>query len=111
MADKILWPFGLADHLKPAFAATLAVTIENRKTILEPAILTGDMTLDITIDPELEDAELLVVIKATANADDVTFGNGIDAPVLVGVAGKTKVQKFQLVGGKFIPEGAPYQID
>lgn len=108
---NVNYPFGAADHLQPPFAATLNVEVRNAKTILEPAILTGAMTLNITPSAELpKGAELICKIKATAT-ETVTFGTGIDAPALVGVAGKTKVQAFVFDGTNFIAIGAFVQID
>jgi hypothetical protein len=111
--DKIKYPFGAAD--KPsalAYAATQAITITNQMTILVFAILTGDTTLDLTIDSQVEKgARLLLEVPATNNADDLTLGTGIDAPAIVGVAGKTKTQEFVYDGTKFVPAGAVVQID
>lgn len=110
--DKVLWPVGAVSHEKPAYAATIAVEVFNRNTIIEPAILTGDATLNLDIDPETPKGALMTVkAKATNAGDDLTFGTGIDAPVLVGAAGKTKVQSFIYDGTAFIANSAPVQID
>jgi hypothetical protein len=110
--EKINWPFGAADKQAIAYAANPVVTITNMFTILTFAILTGDLELDLIIDDEVKPgAMLLIRVPATANADDVTFGDGIDAPNLVGVATKTKTQLFVYDGVAFIPAGGPVQID
>lgn len=110
--DKIKYPFGAAETQTLAYAATQEVTIWNQLTILVFAILTGDTTLNLTIDSQVtKGAEILVIVPATNNADDLTLGTGIDAPVIVGVATKTKTQKFTYDGTKFVANGAIVQID
>jgi hypothetical protein len=110
--QEVQFPFGNADVQSLAYAATQAVTVKNQMTILSFAILTGDTTLNITVGQGVRNgARLLLIVPATANADDLTLGNNIDAPVIVGVAGKTKTQEFVLYNGKFYPAGAIVQID
>lgn len=113
MTEKeIKFPFGDADVQVLAYAANQIVTIKNNMTILDFAILTGDTELDLVIESGVGDgARILIKVPATANADDLAFGDGIDAPVLVGVAGKTKTQGFTLYNGVFYPDGAFCQID
>ena len=112
MAEKINWPQGEADLQELAYAAVQAVTITNMLTYLVLAILTGDTTLNLTIDAQVRVGALLMIeVPATANADDLTLGTGIDAPAIVGVAGKTKTQLFMYNGTKFVPAGAIVQID
>ena len=109
---NVQWPAGVADLQEPAYSATLAVTVTSRKTILKPAILTGDMTINVTVDEEVPvGAELVHIQAATASADDVTYGTAIDGPVLVGVAGKTKVTNFVYDGVSFKQTGGFVQID
>lgn len=110
--EKINWPQGEADKQDLAYLATQEVTIRNMMTILNFAILTGDTTLNLTIDSQVrKGARLLLKVPATASADDLTLGTGIDAPVIVGVAGKTKTQEFVYDGTRFVPAGAVVQID
>lgn len=109
--DKVLWPFGKADVLTPDYAATIAVTIENRLTVINLS-LTNPATLNLTIDSEIEDGALLQLnVLAQDNADDLTLGTAIDGPNIVGVTTKTKSQGFILSGGVFRPNGAAVQID
>jgi len=110
--DKVLWPFGKADVLAPAYAAAIAVTIENRMTIIN-LTLTNPATLNLTIDGEIEDGALLQLnVTAQDVADDLSLGTAIDGPNIVcAVAGKTKSQSFKLSNGVFRPDGASVQID
>lgn len=109
--EKINWPFGAADHQKPAYAAVLALTIKNQRTIIEPAILTGNLTLDLTIDSQVQKGAIIDLIIKTTATEAVTLGAGIDGPNIVGVAGKTKTQSFFYDGVSFKPVGASVQID
>lgn len=109
---NVQWPAGAADLQEPDYGATLAVTVTQRLTILKPAILTGDMTINLTIDDEVPIGSMLLHIQAaTANSDDVTYGTGIDGPNLVGVAGKTKTSLFIYDGVSFKQAGAMVQLD
>lgn len=106
------WPFGDADVQTPDYAATLAVTVTEQLTILKPTILTGDMTLNVTIDDEVKEGAMLMLVQpATTDGMDVTFGTGIDGPNLVGVTGKTKTSFFMYDGVSFKQIGAMVQLD
>jgi hypothetical protein len=113
MTEAIIsYPHGAADLQTPAYAATQALTISNECTILSFAILTGDTTLNLTINSTIrKGATLLIVAPATTNGDDITLGTGIDGPNIVGVTGKTKTQGFIYDGTSFKPMGASVQID
>lgn len=109
--QKVQYPFGAISQRTVAYATTIAETIDN-ETILNFATLTGDATLNITADAQLPiGTKLHLRVPATANGDDLTLGTAIDAPAIVGVAGKTKVQSFYWNGTTFLPMGAVVQID
>lgn len=116
MPDKIMWPAGKPDVKSPAYAATVAVTIENRKTELNLA-LTGACTLDLTIDAEISRATaqggtLQLVVSADGTNRVLTYGAGIDAPALTVLANKTFTQGFELASdGVFKPVGPAVQIN
>jgi len=107
----VSWPFGGADLKQPAYSATLAVTITEHFTILDPAILTGAMTINLTIDSKVAVGSLLFC-EITATATEVTtFGTGFTAPTVTGVAGKTKCIMFVYDGTTFKPTAVAFQID
>ncbi|MGL6123946.1 MAG: hypothetical protein ACRC1W_13245 [Shewanella sp.] len=115
MPDKIMWPAGVADVKTPAFAATIPVLIENRKTLIKLA-LTGNATLDLTIDAEVARAgvgtEVQLEVSSDATARTLTLGTGIDGPNIVGVISKTFSQGFELSNdGLFKPVGAAVQVN
>jgi hypothetical protein len=110
--EKIMWPWGEADVQAPAYAAVIAVTIANMLTILNFAQLTGDATLNLTVDAFVrKGAILLVVVPASTSGFDLTLGTAIDGPDIVGVTAKTKTQSFIYDGTRFVPSGAAVQID
>lgn len=108
---EVSYPFGPADLQQPAYAATLAVTIENQFTILDPAILTGNMTINLTLDQGVRKGAVLLCEITTTATEVTTFGTGFTSPTLTGVAGKTKVMQFIYDGTTFKPTAAGYQID
>jgi hypothetical protein len=110
MAD-IAFPFGNADLQQPAYAATLAVTITDLFTILDPAILTGNMTINLTLDQGIRAGAIIFAEITTTATEVVTFGTGFTSPTLTGVAGKTKCMMFVYDGTSFKPMAAGYQID
>lgn len=109
---KIQYPWGPADLVTVPYAATQNLAIENSLTILNFATLTGATTLNISsVEEGIQiGARLIVKVPATAT-ETLTFGTGITAPALVGVAGKTKTQSFYFDGSAFIAESAFVQID
>lgn len=105
-------PFGTADTLAIEATGTTAATISNMETYVSTlTTLTGNATLDLTLSSELKaGAKLHLKVKTTAT-ETFTFGTGIDAPVVTGVAGKTWCQSFWYDGTIFLPCGAKIQID
>lgn len=108
----VKYPFGAADTLTIAATGTTAATITNQETYVSTLpTLTGNATLDLTIDSEvIAGAKLHLKVKTTAT-ETFTFGTGIDAPTVTGVAGKTWCQSFWYDGTTFLPCGAKIQID
>lgn len=106
------WPFGEALKSTLPYAAVQNLTLKNRFSILDFGTLTGNTTLNVTQSGELPTGSLLLLkVRATANGNDLTLGNGIDAPNIVGVAGKTKTQLFIYDGTVYLPAGAAVQVD
>ena len=105
-------PFGSIDPLVIAATGTTAFTVTEQETAtVVLTTLTGNATLDLTLSGDLRaGAKLHLKVKTTA-AETFTFGTGIDAPVVTGVAGKTWCQSFWYDGTIFLPSGAKIQID
>jgi predicted polyphosphate/ATP-dependent NAD kinase len=113
MSGNVKWPFGPADLKAPAaHAATVAVTITNAKTFLTLPTMTGAVTVNLTIDGDLEaGAELILRAKSDGTARDVTPGTGLEGPVVAGVINKTKVARYVYDGSKFVNTALALQID
>ena len=107
------FPFGPADLQTPAYTATLAVTIQNYVTLLEPATLTGAVTINLTIDQGVK-AGARIIYKALSDgtARATTFGTGFQMTAgMAGVISKTKCIEFVYDGTSFLATGAGVQID
>lgn len=105
-------PFGAEGTITIAATGTTAATINNQITSTESlTTLTGNATLDLTLSSELNAGAVLNLKVKTTATETFTFGTGIDAPVVTGVAGKTWCQSFWYDGTIFLPCGAKIQID
>lgn len=105
-------PFGAATTLAITATGTTTATITNQVTYVSAlTTLTGNGTLDLTLSSELAAGALLHIKLKTTGTETFTFGTGIDAPVVTGVAGKTWTQSFFYDGTIFLPCGAKIQID
>jgi hypothetical protein len=106
-------PFGVADTLVLAATGTTALTISNRNTVIDGVTtqITGNATINLTLDSRLELGSTIYLKTSTAATQTVTFGTGFTCPTLTGVAGKTFVTAFVYDGSKFLPTAAPYQIN
>ncbi len=109
---KVRHPYGPLDHQQPAFSATIAATVDNGgATLIEPAILTGALLLNLTIDAGVKKGALLYLKVKTTDTEVTTLGTGITGPTVTGVAGKTWVQTFVFDGTAFVAAGVKQQID
>lgn len=92
-------------------AAVIELNLSESKSIVKLAV-TGAVTLNLSAaaKPSIGD-ELILQVVNDGTIRTLTFGTGITAPNLVGVANKTKVQSFVYDGTAFVATGAPVQID
>lgn len=108
----VKYPFGAADTLTIAATGTTAATITNQVTyVSDLPTLTGNATLDLTVDSEVIAGAMIHLKVKTTATETFTFGTGCDAPVVTGVAGKTWTQSLWYDGTTFLPCGAKIQID
>lgn len=100
------------DLLTPAYAATLAVTVDEMKTILKPGTLTGNMTLNLTVSDDLpEGAELHLHVTSDGSQRTITMGTKLLAPALVTAASKQHKQVFTYDGTNFVANAAAIQLN
>lgn len=108
----VKYPFGAASTLTIEATGATAATISNNVTYTSTlTTLTGNATLNLTLDAELDAGAMLNIKVKTTGTETFTFGTGIDAPTVTGVAGKTWTQSFWYDGTIFLPCGAKIQID
>ena len=102
----INFPFGPADYqLLNAGTGTLTPAISNAKTILKYTAPAGAVTLNLSIDSELQvGAELIIYVDQTTTGRNFTLGTGFDteAPDLTGVASDSDVIKLVFDGTAFL---------
>lgn len=110
--QMISYPDGTADVQTPAYAATITATITNLMTIINPAQLTGALTLNLSIDQGIKAGARIVFIGLSdTTARTTTFGTGFTSPTLAGVISKTKVIEFVFDGTTFKATSVGVQID
>lgn len=100
------------DHQTPAYAATLAVTVKEDLTILEPATLGGALTVNLTIDAlVMKGAKLQLIVTSDASARAITPGTGFLAPAFNTVSGKKHSQLYIYNGTAFVAAGPQIQLN
>jgi tetrahydromethanopterin S-methyltransferase subunit F len=100
---KISYPFGDVDIQTPDYAAAIALTIENQKTIVVPATLTGNLALTAAVAEGVRaGAELIVVATSDTTARNITLGSGFSGENIAGVVSGTVVATFVYDGTNFI---------
>jgi len=109
----INFPFGALQTIVIGATGAQAVTVKNNFTYIDGVTTqaTGDRTLNVTIDPEVQKGALVLVASKSAATQKMTFGDGITGPESTGVAGKTKTQLFVFTGVAFVAAGAEVQLD
>jgi hypothetical protein len=107
-------PFGASDSQTPAYAATLAVSIENDKTIITPGTLTGNLAMNLTIDSEVgAGAEIIVILTADGTNRTFNPGTGFSsgAPTITIPLSTTVTANYIYSGTEFVEKSEPTGID
>lgn len=73
--SELSYPWGAPDTQEPAYAATIEATLLNNMTFINPAQLTGDVTINAVFESELQ-AGSRVVIRLEADGTNRTFTPG-----------------------------------
>jgi hypothetical protein len=109
--STVKYPFGPATNDTLTYGATIAKTIDNQKTILTLA-MTGDATLNLTIDDEVKPGATLTIIAGSdGTARALTPGSGFTGPVIAGVISKKKCARYEYDGISFKMLALAVQID
>lgn len=109
----LLYPFSEATTETLSATGSQAISIANNMTILDgvTTIATGNRTIDLTIDDEINAGAKLFLKAKTTATETTIFGTNIDSATITGVAGKTFCQEFTYDGTIFLPTGTAVQID
>jgi hypothetical protein len=102
--NEVLFPF--SEKQTPAYAATIAATIKQMESFLQPAQLTGALTLNLTIDSQLTaGAKLYLKLEADGTNRVVTLGTGFDddASNITVTASTVFCRTFVYDGTAFVP--------
>jgi hypothetical protein len=104
--NEVLFPFH--EKQTPDYAATIAATVKQMDTFIQPATLTGAATLNLTIDPQVTvGAKLHLKLRADATQRVVTLGTGFDddaANITVAIS-SVVFASFVYDGTAFVPVG------
>lgn len=102
--NEVLFPFH--DLQEPAYAAALPVTVKQMDTFLQPDQLTGNVTINLTIDAQLTSgARLHVKLSADGTQRTATLGTGFDADAadITVAVDSTVFKTFIYDGVAFVP--------
>lgn len=102
--NEVLFPF--SEKQTPDYAATLAVTVKQMETFLQPAQLTGAVTINVTIDAQVTPgAKLHLKLTADGTQRVATIGTGFDAaaPDLTVAVSSTVFKSYVYDGTAFVP--------
>lgn len=98
---EVLFPS--VDTQAPDYAATIAVDVTQMTTIVEVGALTGDATINATIDTEVtKNAEMLIKLTASGAARTVTLGTGLSGAAIVIPSGATAYALLKYDGTDFV---------
>jgi len=94
----------------PAYASTIAVTLNAYETIIKPAALTGNVTFNATVTSSKIGDKVYFMFSASAADRTVTFGtNFTPTATLVVDSGEVATATFMYNGSKFIELGRAKQ--
>lgn len=102
--NEVLFPFH--DKQTPDYGAALAVSVTQMETFVQPAELTGNLTIDLAIAEEITPgAKLYLKLDADATNRTVTLGAGFDtdAADVVVTANTVAFKSFVFDGVAFVP--------
>jgi hypothetical protein len=106
------WPFGEADVFTPTVAANIAQAVKKRNSIINLGTLDQNVTLNLTLHPELKKGALLTLVaKSDETARGVTLGTGFLGPAMAGTINKTKSMPFVFDGSKFVATSVATTLD
>jgi hypothetical protein len=111
MSATVKYPFGAADSKELSAAGAQALTIVDNLTMIDGVtnIATGDRTLNLTLDADLQVGAKLAIRSKTTATENTIFGTLIAGITVAGVAGKTITRTATFDGNQFLLDNE--QID
>jgi hypothetical protein len=112
-ADKVVEvPFPTAEKQTVAGAATIELSINREKTVVDFGELSANMACTAAIGGDVPVGALLLVKAASdSSARTITFGEGFTSPTMAGTTSKTKAMAFMYDGTSFVATAAAVQLD
>lgn len=109
----VKWPFGAASVEVMEATGITEITAVNTLTIVDGVSVaaTGNRTLKVTADADLEVGARIVVKSKTTAAETLTPGAGMKGEVITGEAGKTAVTEYVYDGAAFVQTGKSILIN
>ncbi len=111
--EIIKFPFGPASVKQLTADGAQAIAVVNTLTIVDGVTTeaTGNRTINLTLDDEIETGSRLVFKLKTNDTETTAFGTNITGATITGVAGKTKTVEAVYDGSGFVVVGTAGQID
>ena len=99
----IKYPMGAADQQSKAYAAVISATILNHLTALVIAQMTGNATVNLTVDSQMKvGAEVNIEVSADATSRTLTPGTGMRGNSVTVTANKSLLVCYYYNGTDFI---------
>lgn len=100
------YPFGACSELTEAYGATIAVDVDNSRSVLTIAQMTGAATLNLTVDAEMEvGSELFIKVSADGTNRTLTPGTGMTGTAQTITASKSFLLHYVYDGTAFLHNG------
>ncbi len=112
-ADKVIEvPFPTSEKQDITSAATVKLSINRTKTVVDFGELGANMACAAVIGDDVPVGALLLVKAASdSSARTITFGEGFTSPTMAGTNSKTKAMAFMYDGTSFVATAAAVQLD
>jgi hypothetical protein len=102
----VRYPFGKAESQSLSYAAAIAASVNNSKTLLTIAQMTGAATLNLTVNSEMElGAELLIKTSVDGTNRVLTPGTGMTGLAQTLLANKSYLLVYKFDGSNYIHSG------
>ena len=102
ITGKLLWPFGAADKLTPADAATIEITPKNRMTVVEMPALSQNTTVDVALEGDEKVGDILIISADQGGTGyNIILGNNLVGQNLTGVSNDKDTLTFVFDGTAF----------